>query len=143
MSYFFSEIEDVTFETPVYNEILTICREKFEQGEIVEPQYLLDVGSEPVKNAVVDLVTDKYDISEFWQEKYDIFVPREIDSLKSATYSNIVRLKFRIIQKLVHDHQLKLKSASTVEEETEILDTFSKLKKMQMQIAGILGNVTT
>ncbi|MGB3465935.1 MAG: hypothetical protein WBA74_11725, partial [Cyclobacteriaceae bacterium] len=143
VSYFFSEIEDVTFETPIYNEILEICKDKFEKGEIVEPEYLLEVGSEAIKSTVVDLVTDKYDISEFWQEKFEIYVPRETDILKNATYSNIVRLKFRIIQKLVKENQDKLKNAKDEEEELLILDTFSKLKKMQMQIAAILGNVTT
>lgn len=143
VSYFFSEIEDVTFETPVYNEILNICKDKFEKGEIVEPEYLLEIGSEEIKSTVVDLVTDRYDISEFWQEKFEIYVPRETDILKNATYSNIVRLKFRIIEKLVKENHDKLRNANSEEEELSLLDTYSKLKKMQMQIAAILGNVTT
>lgn len=143
VSYFFSEIEDVEFQNPVYNEILIICKDKFEKGEIVDSAYLLDVGTEQVKSTVVDLVTDRYDVSEFWQKKYEITITREEDILKNATYSNIVRLKFRIIEKLVKENQEKLKHVTDDVEEMAILHTYSKLKKMQMQIADILGNVTT
>ena len=143
VSYFFSEIEDIEFQNKVYNEILSICKDKFEKGEIVDAAYLLDVGSQQVKSAVVDLVTDRYDVSEFWQKKYEITITREEDILKNATYSNIVRLKFRIIEKLVKENQEKLKHTNDEAEEMAIISTYSKLKKMQMQIAKILGNVTT
>ena len=63
--------------------------------------------------------------------------------MKNATYSNIVRLKFRIIEKLVKENQEKLKHANDEVEEMAIIETYRKLKKMQMQIAKILGNVTT
>jgi len=108
VSYFFSEIEDVNFTNPAYNEILAICKKRFEMGEIATAEYLLATASNEIKGIVVDLVTDKYDISELWKEKYNIFVPKEEDALKNATYSNIVRLKFRIIQKLIRGNLDKL-----------------------------------
>ncbi len=143
VSYFFSEIEDVEFVNPVYNKILKICKQKFEDGEIVTSKYLLSLSDEAIKNTVVDLVTDKYDISELWQNKYGIVIPREEDKLKNVTYSNIVRLKFRVIEKLVMNAKESLKKAENVEEEISRQENYIKLKRMQMQIADILGIVIT
>ena len=140
-SYFFSEIEDVTFVTPVYNEILSICRNKFEAGEIVESQYLLEIGSDQVRDTVADLVTEKYDTSNNWFDKFDISIPKEKDALKKVTNSNIVRLKIRIMQKLVTECNRKLQNASDWEEQVKIMKVSQKLKKMQMQVSKVLGYV--
>ena len=143
MAYFFAEIDDVSFQNPVYEKIVRIYRERFETGEIIDADYLLEHGEEDVKQAVIELITEKYDISALWADKYSIFVQREEDMLKSATYSNIVRLKFRIIQKLVKENMTKLKEAVEETEIDQLMDKHQKLKKIEMQIASILGNVTT
>ncbi len=140
LDYFLSEIDGIAFEHQVYNDILTLFREKAAEGKVIDATYLLDHGSEEVKKAVVELSTSKYEISDNWSSKYHIPVPRETENLKNLAFTNILRLKFRIIQHLVGEESEKLKVAS--EEEIEaVLEEIESLKRMEMEIAAILGNV--
>jgi len=143
LSYFLTEIEEINFTTPIYREILETIKEKLQQGEIIDGEYLLQNGREEIKRVVVDLMTSKYEISESWSKKFQIHVPTEIDLLKDVTYSNILRLKFRIIQHLIDEENKKIKEAISEDALDEILDEINELKHIEMDIAKILGNVTT
>jgi DNA primase len=143
LSYFLTEIEEINFTTPIYREILETIKEKLQQGEIIDGEYLLQNGTEEIKRVVVDLMTSKYEISESWSKKFQIHVPTEIDLLKDVTYSNILRLKFRIIQHLIDEENKKIKEAISEDALDEILDEINELKHIEMDIAKILGNVTT
>jgi DNA primase len=143
LSYFLTEIEEINFTTPIYREILETIKEKLQQGEIIDGEYLLQNGTEETKRVVVDLMTSKYEISESWSKKFQIHVPTEIDLLKDVTYSNILRLKFRIIQHLIDEENKKIKEAISEDSLDEILDEINELKHIEMDIAKILGNVTT
>ena len=63
--------------------------------------------------------------------------------MKNATYTNILRLKLRIVQKLTHENMEKLKVSKDENETNEILMTQRDLKKYEMSIAEILGIVVT
>ena len=142
LDYFLTEIEGITFETPVFNTILDLFRENAADSKVIDAEFLLSNGNEEIKKIVVELSTSKYEISENWQSKYQIPVPKEQENLKHLAFTNILRLKFRIIQHLVQEENMKLKEAA--EEEIEaILEEIESLKNMEMEIAAILGNVIT
>ena len=143
ISYFLSEVEEINFTNPIYHEILEIIKEKLSVGEIIDGEYLLQNGSEKIKRTVVDLMTPKHELSENWSKKFQIHVPTEIELLKDVTYSNILRLKFRIIQHLIDEENKKIKEAASEDALDEILDEINELKHIEMDIAKILGNVTT
>lgn len=143
ISYFLTEVDEVQFTNPVYREILELFKTKLNEGYIIDGDYLLDHGSEEVKRVVVDMMTPRHEVSENWNKKFQIYVPKEIDKLRDITYSNILRLKFRIVQHLVEEETRKLKSASDHDEIDLILDEVNELKKIEMSIAKMLGNVTT
>ena len=142
ITYFLSEVEEIQFTNPVYREILELFKQKLNEGTLIDGDYLLDHGSEDVKRTVVDLMTSKYEVSENWEKRFQIYVPHEADLLKDVTYSNILRLKFRIIQHLIEEEHKKLKEASDDSEIDDLLDEISELKKIEVSIAKILGNVT-
>ena len=93
------------------------------------------------EKTVIDLSADKYEISENWSEKYKIHVPRETEFLRDVTYTNVLRLKFRIVQQLIQEETDKLKHATNEVEVDELLDDINELKKVSVEIANILGNV--
>ena len=65
----------------------------------------------------------------------------EENFIKDLTYSNILRLKFRVIQHLIEVQNEKLKTA--IEGDVDaLLDEISELKQTEMEIAKIIGNVT-
>ncbi len=141
IDYFLSEIEEIDFTIPVYKKILDLFREKGAEGIVINAEYLLSMDDDQIKKEVIDLSTPKYEVSVNWSEKYQIEVPSESENLKNLVFTNILRLKFRIIQHLVEEESGKLKDAAD-EEIDEILDEINDLKQMEVEIATLLGNVT-
>lgn len=141
ISYFLNEADEIHFTNSTYRKIVETFREKLREGEIIDGDYLLNHEDEEVRKTVIDLSADKYEISDNWLEKYKIHVPRETEFLKDATYSNVLRLKFRIVQQLIQEETKKLKETSDVKEVDELLDDISELKKVSVEIGKILGNV--
>ncbi len=140
IDYFLSEIDEIEFTHPIYHRILGMMREHAQSGKIVNTEYLMQHGDEDVKREVVELSTNKYEISEFWKSKHQIEVPKETENLKNITLTNILRLKFRIIQHLIEDERERLKSADGHDVDA-ILDEINDLKRTEMEIASYLGNV--
>ncbi len=140
IDYFLSEIDEIEFTHPIYHRILGMIREHAQSGKIVNTEYLLQHGDEDVKREVVELSTNKYEISEYWKSKHQIDVPKETENLKNITLTNILRLKFRIIQHLIEDERERLKSADSHDVDA-ILDEINDLKRTEMEIASYLGNV--
>lgn len=141
IDYFLSEIEEIEFTIPVYRRILDLFRERGAAGEVINAEYLLSLDDDEIKKEVIDLSTSKYEVSVNWSEKYHIEVPSESENLKNLVFTNILRLKFRIIQHLTEEEKEKLKDASD-EEMDEILDEINDLNEMEKEIAALLGNVT-
>ena len=141
IDYFLSEIEDIDFTIPVYKRILDLFRQKGAEGVVINAEFLLAQADEEIKKEVIDLSAPRYEISANWREKYQIEVPAESENLKNLVFTNILRLKFRIIQHLVEEENSKLKEAAE-DEIDEILDEINDLKQMEVEIAALLGNVT-
>lgn len=141
IDYFLHEADEIQFTNDTYRKIVDIFREKLKEGEIIDGEFLLTHEDDEVRKTVIDLSADKYELSENWADKYKIFVPRETEFLRDVTYTNVLRLKFRIIQQLIQEETKKLKEISEDEQVDELLDDINELKKVSVEIAKILGNV--
>ncbi|MFT6881591.1 MAG: DNA primase [Marinoscillum sp.] len=142
IAYFMKEVEEITFINPVYKEILDVFKEKLNEGVIIDGTYLIENGSEEIKREVVNLMTNKHELSENWEKRFKIFVPKEEEHLRDVSYSNILRLKFRIVQHLIDVESLKLKENADEDDVDKILDEINELKQIEMSLAKMLGNVT-
>ena len=142
-NYLLTELEEVEFTTPVYREILDIFRNKLEQGEVIDSQYFIHHGSEEIKREVIDLITERREISPNWSEKYDIIIPGEKDLLDNVIYTNVARLKFRVIQKLIVENLAKMKDAPTPAEQDDCFIIHERLKQSEMELAKMLGIVVS
>ena len=139
--YFIGESEDIEFTHPVYNKIFQLMIQRNNKNLPLNIEYFLSIEDPEIQKTVIDLCAPKYEISEFWKEKYHIDVPQEEDYIKDVTYSNILRFKFRVIQHLIEVQIKKLKTAKDGEIDN-LLDEISNLKQTEMEIAKIIGNVT-
>ena len=142
VSYFLQESDEIQFINPVYRRMMDIFKERLSEGEIVDSEYFIRTGDEEIKKAVVDMITHPFEISNNWKDKYKIHVPAEIEQLKDVTLTNILRLKFRIVQHLINEEHKKLKELKETEAIDKMLDEISDLKKIEISIAERLGNVT-
>ena len=139
--YFISESEDIEFTHPIYNKIFKAMVQRNKEQLPLNFEYFLSIDDPEIQKTIIELCAPKYEISEFWKEKYHIEIPLEEDFIKDLTYSNILRLKFRVIQHLIEVQNEKLKTA--IEGDVDaLLDEISELKQTEMEIAKIIGNVT-
>ncbi|MEM7548635.1 MAG: DNA primase [Bacteroidota bacterium] len=142
-NYLLEELEEVEFTTPIYKEILELFKEKLAEKQVIDAQYLIQNGTEKIKSEVIDLVTERYEVSKKWEEEFQIFIPKEEDILQNVVYNNLMRLKLKVIQKLIRENLEELKLADDMEAVKKYQDIHKKLKKTEMTIASHLGNVTS
>ncbi len=141
VDYFLHETEEVHFSHPVYAQILDMFKSNLVEGEVIDADYVLKHGTEPMKKEVIDLITERHEVSQHWTDKFDIKVNSERNDLKSATYANIVRLKLRTVREVIKENLEKLKHAESEIDQTEIMEHHEALKKVEMGLAKILGIV--
>lgn len=141
IDYFLNEADEIQFTNATYRKIVELFQERLKEGEIVDRRFLMDHPDEDVRTTVVDLSTDKYELSTDWTDKYQIHIPKEVDYLRDVTYTNVLRLKFRILQQLIEEETQKLKNTTEERLVDELLDDIHELKQVSVEIAKILGNV--
>lgn len=142
--FLFHELEDVVFVNPVFGEIFEGLKGGWEKGEPRNSHYFIHEGTEEVKRVVTDLIAQRYDISKHWGDKYQIYIPREGDMLNEMAYTNVLRLKLRVIQKMLDENKQKIKEAEGKGDVTEVdnyLETQIGLDQAKKELSEMLGIV--
>ena len=101
----------------------------------------MENGSVEIKKIVADLTTSKYETSKHWSDKFHIYFPHEKEVIQDVAVSNVLRLKFRLIQRLIEQSLIHLRQAKSEIETDKYLETLEQLKNAQHELAGILGIV--
>ncbi len=138
--HYLEELEGIDFHHPLHIDILATFKENIQQEKVVNAEYFLKNGSEEVKQFVTDLVSSPYEVSGNWQ-RYSIVVPQETDILSNSVYTNLLRLKFRKIKKLIESNKRELKSEKDPDKQMELLKIHGELKKAEIEFAKPLGIV--
>ncbi len=136
------ELEDVEFSNPLLKEIYGVFKTGLGKGKSITTDFFLKEGSEQVKRLVTDLVTQRYDSSRHWSEKYHIFFPKDADELDKKALANVLHLKYRVVQKWIEDNKEKIKSVNNPAEEDELMQRQIELKRIDIELAEQLGIVS-
>ena len=109
----------------------------------MDADYFIQNGSPQVRKEVIDLVHQKHEPSNLWHDRFKIYVPNEaeVSKLERVAYTNILRLKQRVVRKLIEENLAKLENAQEVEVQNESIQVHKELKKVENEIAKALGNV--
>ncbi len=98
-----------------------------------------------VQKEVIDLVTQRYEVSTHWHEKHQITIPTETDDLTQTGYKTILRLKKKMVLRLMEEAKSKIKNAELVklsdDKVYELQVIYVELKKVQLEIDKELGIV--
>ncbi|MBI3220965.1 MAG: DNA primase [Bacteroidetes bacterium] len=138
------ELEDVEFTHPVFKEIYEAFKTGLAKGQTIDNQFFLRNGSEEVKRMVTELITPRYATSQHWSEKFHIYFSKEQDVLNDLALTNVLRLKFRVVQKMMDENLALVKQAEAGgnwDELDKALDMQTGLKKAESELAGLLGIV--
>ena len=138
--YILSEIDGMNFATPIYQEILSIFREQFLQGNILDAQHFIGHQLENVQQEAINLSSERYSISDQWV-KHEIIVPTEIDKLADLAFQNILRLKKAYNEQQMKDLMKQMSQTFDINEQTRLLEMFMQAKNIEKDIAKELGTV--
>jgi DNA primase len=139
-----NELDDVEFSTPAFKEIYLEFRQGLEKGTLVDSKYLLHNGKEEIRKVVTELITSRYETSAHWGDKFKIFIPKEQDILQKMAMSNVLRLKFRMVQRMMDTNLADIKKAEVAGEWDTLdqaLTTQEGLKQAERELASMLGIV--
>jgi DNA primase len=139
--YLLQEMDEIEFTNAIFKEIFEAFRHGAIQGKPVDEFYFLENGSQEVKKTVADLMTSRYHTSPHWSEKYHIYFPHEKEVIHDVAYSNVLRYKFRAIQKLMEENLQKIKLTTNEAELDQYLTIHEQLKNAERDIANTLGIV--
>ncbi|MCO5272365.1 MAG: DNA primase [Cyclobacteriaceae bacterium] len=142
--FLFHELEDVAFVNPIFGNIFESIKEGWGKGEVRDSHYFINNGSEEVKQVVTGLIAQRYDISQHWGDKYHIYIPKEGDILNEMAYTNVLRLKLRIVQKMLEENKGKIKEAEEKGDEAGVdgfLNTQIGLDNAKKELSQMLGIV--
>ncbi len=142
VEHYIEELETVEFSNPVFDSMFNIFRQEVNNGHVVGPSYFQSHPDAEIQGVALDLVSEKYEVSENWR-RYKIFVPKELEVLTDSVYRNILRIKFHKIKKLILLNLETLRQERDTERQTELQRINMELKKAEAAFAAPLGIVVS
>ncbi len=139
-SYILDEITGINFETPILGTIMGICREMFTENQQIDTRKLISHENQEIQQLVVNWLSPRYELSEKWVQ-YEIFVPKYVDRLDELAYRNILRIKKEKFESEMRMLYEELGHIEGEDEQDQLLERMSKLKKIIMKLADELGSV--
>lgn len=142
--YLIHELQDVVFKNPAYDYLIKQIIEIRLRGEaIVHTYFLQQEQPQYVRDAVIDLLSTKFHLSENW-EKFQIIVPKEIEILNSVVPKTVLRLKRVVLKCMIRDNMKeieRIQKDASEEDLMNLLQVAMQLKVISKDIDKTLGIV--
>ncbi|MEO8721744.1 MAG: DNA primase [Ginsengibacter sp.] len=134
-------MEADTIEDEMLKKIINTYKIWYE--EKLEPTEKSFLYSDDLKmcNAVVNLIEFPYEVSEGWETKFEMPVPKREDNYKNDISSTLRYLELKKIKKLIGINAEELGKTTSVDRQMLLIQTHSHLKNMEMQITKEIGMV--
>ncbi|QRR03236.1 DNA primase [Dyadobacter sandarakinus] len=139
--YVLGEIDGIDFQDPVFRHLLTLFRENYARSIVLPTDYFLQHREPEIRDLTIGWLTTKYELSDQWSEKYEIYVPQEADVLDKTAFVNILRLKKVFIEEKMKECLQRAVHAVTEEEQVAVMNEFMFYKGVSMAAAKELGSV--
>jgi DNA primase len=143
MQYLLSEIDGITFDNAIYQQIVSICRDNFLNGLVLDSSFFIGHVDSNIQTESINLITlsEKHQTSENWSKMHQIWVPTETDKLHDMAYTNILRLKKAHNELRMATLKKQLAQTHEPEAQNVILNEFLEAKLLEKEIAKLLGTV--
>ncbi|KAA6440969.1 DNA primase [Dyadobacter flavalbus] len=139
--YVLGEVEGIDFSDTVFHHLLTLFRENYNRNNVLTTDYFLHHHEPEIRNLTIGWLATKYELSELWSEKYEIYVPFETDVLDKTAFINILRLKKVFIEEKMKACLAQAVHAKTEEEQNAVMNEYMFYKGISMAAAKELGSV--
>ncbi len=138
--YLIEETNELKFETPVFIRIFDAYKGALREGILPDADYFIRKSDPEIKQEVIHMITQKYELSALWEKRHQIFTIMETDDLAKTVYYGILRLKKGVVKKMIKELMDKMREASEVDI-TQLQGVYMELKKYQVEIDKQLGTV--
>lgn len=138
--YLIEETSELQFETPVFKNLFENYRDALRHGILPTPEYFLNTTDSNLKKELIDMITQKYELSSLWESRHQIFTVREADNLAKTVYDSVLRLKKRVLKKMLQELLDKIKAAQDGEI-ADLQEVYIEIKRYQVEIDRQLGTV--
>ena len=120
--YLIQETGELEFETPVYRKIFVEYKRALKKGVLPDADYFIKSDDAEIKSEVINMISQRHEMSNNWEAKHLIFTTKESDDLSRTTFNEIHRLKRRVLEKMVDETIQKLKIAEEEGKVDEVSD---------------------
>lgn len=129
------------WDDPMLKKIVDYYRKWY--YEKLEPTAKTFLYNEDIKmsNAVVKLLDFPYEISDGWENKYEMKVPTKEDIYKRDINSSLLYLQLKRIRKLIDENQSNFKKETPLNEQIILMQVHNELKKMEVSLTEKIGTV--
>ncbi|HSI76480.1 MAG TPA: DNA primase, partial [Lunatimonas sp.] len=138
--YLIEETNELKFETPVFIRIFDAYKSALLEGILPDADYFIKTADPEIKQEVIHMITQKYELSALWETRHQIFTIMEADDLAKTVYFGILRLKKGVVKKMIQELMEKMREASE-KDITDLQGVYMELKKYQVEIDKQLGTV--
>jgi DNA primase len=134
-------IEEDTIEDEMLRKIVDNYKTWYE--EKLEPTAKSFLYSEDLQmsNAVTNLIEFPYEVSDGWEAKYEMKVPKREDNYKTDIASTLRYLELKKIKKLIGLNAEELGKTTSADRQMLLIQTHSHLKSMEIQLTKEIGMV--
>ncbi|MDB5256936.1 MAG: dnaG [Chitinophagaceae bacterium] len=139
-SYILGELDEISFQVPVYNSMVKEMTERLSKGEAVGSLYFIKHPDAAIRKESIRLLSSSHAVSANW-EKFHIIVPTDKDLLSTMTPRSVLRLKRVAIRLMMDEIMSKIKVEKEDKTVMDLQLQMREMKKISDQINGLLGIV--
>ncbi|MGI6717920.1 MAG: DNA primase [Bacteroidales bacterium] len=143
--YIISQIlgDEITFKHPTYQKILEIYNDELLNGNIPDQKFFINYHDHDIAQTCIDLIAEKYTISENWRKEYEIFIRDESHYIQETVDRAINSYKAAFIKRKLIEIEKQIKECKDEEEIIYLMKYFMEYKKTECAINKYLERVIT
>lgn len=134
------ENDNLRLENFLYQRILNEYADFRERDEMPEGTWFTRHDDPHVSKVAVDLLSQPYELSDRWAEKYHIYTIREEQKLTHAVMDGIFTFKLRWVMKTIKQDEELLKKGGEDFDYTPLLERKRKLDQLKIKLAEYSGS---
>jgi len=139
--YILQEVQGLEFLDERYSRLMRLCRDNFEKGMIPDTDYYVHHDTPEIRELAIHWVTPKYEVSNLWFDKHEIYVPTELDMLEKNSMQSMFRLLKTSLDEEMHTLIARLNEDLDETECTTVQVRYLEIKSKSLLVSRELGMV--
>jgi DNA primase len=134
-------IDDETFEDAMLKKIINLFKVWYEENLEPTAKSFLYIDDLAMSNTVVHMIEFPYEVSDGWEQKYEMAVPTREGNYKIDIISTLRYLELKKIKKLIILNREELERTNSTDRQILLMQTNNHLMNMVQQLIKEIGMV--